>query len=89
MRRYEHAATHLEPAFTNSRNMVRRVVALLDARDRFPGDLPDAIGTFGQALRLLHRDFLAGRTPEIARSRALHAAESERPPGSRDCPNDR
>ncbi|MET8835489.1 FUSC family protein [Micromonospora sp. NPDC004540] len=43
-----------------------------------PADLPAAIETFGQSLRLLHRDFLAGRTPEIARSRALHAAEAAR-----------
>ncbi|MFF4888492.1 FUSC family protein [Micromonospora chersina] len=78
LRRYAHAATHLELAFTNSRNMVRRVVALLDAREPVPPDLPAAIETFGQALRLLHRDFLAGRTPEIARSQALHAVEAGR-----------
>ncbi|WP_433309465.1 FUSC family protein [Micromonospora chersina] len=78
LRRYAHAANHLELAFTNSRNMVRRVVALLDAREPVPADLPKAIETFGQSLRLLHRDFLAGRTPEIARSRALHAAEAAR-----------
>ncbi|MFG2164823.1 FUSC family protein [Micromonospora chersina] len=78
LRRYEHAANHVELAFTNSRNMVRRVVALLDAREPVPADLPKAIETFGQSLRLMHRDFLAGRTPEIARSRALHAAEAAR-----------
>ncbi|MGV9806844.1 hypothetical protein [Micromonospora chersina] len=54
------------------------MVALLDAREPVPPDLPAAIETFGQALRLLHRDFLAGRTPEIARSQALHAVEAGR-----------
>lgn len=78
LRRYENASTHLELAFTNSRNMVRRIVALLDAREPVPPDLPAAIETFGQSLRLLHRDFLAGRTPEIARSRALEAVEAVR-----------
>ncbi|GAA4568901.1 hypothetical protein GCM10023176_24290 [Micromonospora coerulea] len=77
LRRYEHAAEHLELAFTNSRNMVRRTVALLDAGEPVPDELPAAIEHFGQSLRLLHRDFLAGRTPEIARSRAgLAAAEA-------------
>jgi hypothetical protein len=55
-----------------------RVVALLDAREPVPADLPAALETFGQSLRLLHRDFLAGRTPEIARSRAVQAAEAAR-----------
>ncbi|PSK65600.1 hypothetical protein B0E53_02455 [Micromonospora sp. MH33] len=61
--------------------MVRRVVALLDAREPVPADLPAAIEAFGQALRLLHRDFLAGRTPEIARSRALAAEAARRARG--------
>ncbi|SCG54856.1 hypothetical protein GA0070560_10961 [Micromonospora halophytica] len=74
LRRYEHAAEHLELAFTNSRNMVRRMVSLLEAREPVPPDLPLAIEHFGQALRLLHRDFLAGGTPDIARTRALEAA---------------
>ncbi|WP_253866455.1 FUSC family protein [Micromonospora sp. WMMD754] len=78
LRRYEHASAHLELAFTNSRNMVRRVVALLDAREPVPPDLPTAIERFGQSLRLLHRDFLAGRNPEIARARALDAAAAAR-----------
>ncbi|MFR9775893.1 FUSC family protein [Micromonospora sp. MS34] len=78
LRRYEHAANHLELAFTNSRNMVRRTVALLDAHEPVPAVLPVAIEHFGQALRLLHRDFLAGRTPEIARARALDAAAEAR-----------
>ncbi|MEV4490266.1 FUSC family protein [Micromonospora coxensis] len=75
LRRYEHAAEHLELAFTNSRNMVRRTVSLLEAREPVPPDLPAAVEHFGQALRLLHRDFLAGRNPDIARARALEAAE--------------
>ncbi len=74
LRRYEHASAHLELAYTNSRNMVRRVVALLEAREPVPSPLPAAVEAFGQSLRLLHRDFLAGRTPDIARARAREAA---------------
>ncbi|WFF05199.1 FUSC family protein [Micromonospora sp. WMMD1076] len=75
LRRYEHAAAHLELAYTNSRNMARRVVALLEVGEPVPPALPIAVETFGQSLRLLHRDFLAGRTPDIARARARDAAE--------------
>lgn len=78
LRRYQHAAGHLELAFTNSRNMVRRAVALLDTGEPVPPELPAAIETFGQSLRLLHRDFLAGRDPALARGRALDAVEQAR-----------
>ncbi|WP_327651747.1 hypothetical protein [Micromonospora aurantiaca] len=75
LRRYENAAVHLELAYTNSRNMVRRVVALLEAREPVPPALPAGVEAFGQSLRLLHRDFLAGRPPDIARARAREAAQ--------------
>ncbi|MGW5082587.1 FUSC family protein [Micromonospora echinospora] len=75
LRRYQNAAAHLELAYTNSRNMVRRVVALLEAGEPVPRALPVAVERFGQSLRLLHRDFLAGRAPDIARVRAREAAE--------------
>ncbi|MEV4695238.1 hypothetical protein AB0K27_29475 [Micromonospora echinospora] len=55
--------------------MVRRVVALLEAGEPVPRALPVAVERFGQSLRLLHRDFLAGRAPDIARVRAREAAE--------------
>ncbi|MBM0255953.1 aromatic acid exporter family protein [Micromonospora sp. 4G55] len=76
--RYEHAADHLELAFVNARGMVRRSVSLLDAGEPVPPDLPRSVEHFGQSLRLLHRDFLAGRVPDIARARAVQAAGEAR-----------
>jgi hypothetical protein len=73
MRRYELAAEHLEIAYSNSREMVEWAVSTLRAREPVPAGLPSAIEHFGQALRLLHRDFLAGREPDRARERALQA----------------
>ncbi|WP_406038683.1 FUSC family protein [Micromonospora sp. NBC_00898] len=73
MRRYEHAAEHVELAYTNSREMVHWAVSTIRAREPVPAGLPAAIEPVGQALRLLHRDFLAGREPDRARARALQA----------------
>ncbi|MCO1599452.1 FUSC family protein [Micromonospora sp. RHAY321] len=75
MRRYEHAAEHLELAYTNSREMVQWAVSAIRAREPLPAGLPTAIEHFGQAFRLLHRDFLAGREPDRARERALRAID--------------
>ncbi|MGC5018711.1 hypothetical protein [Micromonospora sp. DT47] len=73
MRRYEHAAEHLELAYTNSREMVQWAALAIRAREPLPAGLPAAIEHFGQAFRLLHRDFLAGREPDRGRERALRA----------------
>ncbi|MCG5454448.1 FUSC family protein [Micromonospora sp. PSH03] len=71
MRRYARAAEHLELAYTSSREMVQWAVSALHARETLPAGLSTAIEHFGQAFRLLHRDFLAGREPDRARERAL------------------
>ncbi|MEV1155015.1 hypothetical protein AB0J27_06355 [Micromonospora chokoriensis] len=71
MRRYARAAEHLEFAYTSSREMVQWAVSALHAGERLPAGLSTAIEHFGQAFRLLHRDFLAGREPDRARERAL------------------
>ncbi|MGW3783783.1 FUSC family protein [Micromonospora chokoriensis] len=71
MRRYARAAEHLELAYTSSREMVQWAVSALHTGERLPAGLSTAIEHFGQAFRLLHRDFLAGREPDRARERAL------------------
>ncbi|MFE9689149.1 hypothetical protein [Micromonospora sp. NPDC005806] len=73
MRRYEHAAEHLELAYTNSREMVHWAVSTIRASEPVPVGLPASIEHLGEALRLLHRDFLAGQEPDLARARALQA----------------
>ncbi|MER6591829.1 aromatic acid exporter family protein, partial [Micromonospora purpureochromogenes] len=40
-----------------------------------PASLPASIEHLGQAVRLLHRDFLAGREPDASRVRAQQAIE--------------
>lgn len=73
LRRYQHAAEHLQRAYANSREMAHWIVSTLRQREPVPASLPAAIEHLGQAVRLLHRDFLAGREPDLARARARQA----------------
>ncbi|MDG9676242.1 FUSC family protein [Micromonospora sp. DH14] len=73
VRRYAHSAEHLELAYASSREMSQWAVSAIRAREPLPVGLSRAIEHFGQAFRLVHRDFLAGREPDGARERALRA----------------
>ncbi|SCL35032.1 Fusaric acid resistance protein-like [Micromonospora rhizosphaerae] len=75
LRRYQHASEHLQYAYSNSREMAHWVVSTLRQREPVPASLPASIEHLGQAVRLLHRDFLAGREPDLARARAQQAIE--------------
>ncbi|KAB1922313.1 FUSC family protein [Micromonospora noduli] len=70
---YRGGVTHMERAFRNSRGLVRRIVTTLHDEEPVPPDLPAAVEHLGEAVRLLHREFLAAREPVQARERALHA----------------
>ena len=75
MRRYQHAAEHLEHAYSSAREMVQWATATIRAGEPVPAGLPASIEHVGQALRLLYRDFLAGRESDPMRTRALQAIE--------------
>ncbi|MEV0722015.1 hypothetical protein AB0I37_04450 [Micromonospora purpureochromogenes] len=75
IRRYQFAAEHLDNVYTSGREMMRWIVATIREDEPVPANGPAAIEHFGEALRLLHRDFLAGREPEPTRARALQAIE--------------
>ncbi|WP_246158114.1 FUSC family protein [Micromonospora palomenae] len=73
VRRYQGAAEHLDNVYTSGREMMRWIVVTIREGEPVPANVPAAIEHFGEALRLLHRDFLAGREPEPTRARALQA----------------
>ena len=70
---YRRGAQHMDRAFRNSRAMVRRIGAALREAEPVPADLPAAVAHIGEAVRLLHQDFLAAREPTQARERILRA----------------
>ncbi|QOC94968.1 FUSC family protein [Micromonospora craniellae] len=70
---YRAGAGHLDRAFRNSRTLVRRIHTTLRDQEPVPADLPAAIEHFGQAVRLLHQEFLARQEPQRARERVLRA----------------
>ncbi|MEU1810758.1 FUSC family protein [Micromonospora sp. WMMD1076] len=70
LRRYRHAAEHLQLAYSNSREAAHWAIPIIRRHEPVPSSLPEAIEHLGQAIRLLHRDFLAQREPDIARARA-------------------
>ncbi|MGK5522532.1 FUSC family protein [Micromonospora sp. URMC 107] len=70
---YRHGVEHMERAFRNSRTLVRRVGTTLRDHEPVPPGLPAAVERYGEAVRLLHREFLAAREPVAARERVLVA----------------
>ncbi|PWU46041.1 FUSC family protein [Micromonospora globispora] len=73
MRRYQHAAEHLEDAYSSACEMVKWATATIRAGEPVPAGLPASIEHVGQALRLLYREVLPGREPDPMRTRALQA----------------
>ncbi|MFB6396519.1 FUSC family protein [Polymorphospora lycopeni] len=71
---YRRGVEHMDRAFRNSRGLVRRIGTALRDNEPVPPDLPAAIEHFGEAVRLLHREFLDEREPHRARERVLRAA---------------
>ncbi|MER7456825.1 FUSC family protein [Micromonospora sp. NPDC126480] len=80
VRAYCDGVKHMERAYRNSRTLVRRASTALRDTEPVPPDLPAAIEEYGAAVRLLHREFLAGQEPVQARDRVLlavrHAGEA-------------
>ena len=73
IRAYRAGAAHMERAFRNSRGLVRRIGTTLRDGEPVPAGLPAAVEHLGEAVRLLHREFLAAREPVQARERVLRA----------------
>ncbi|SCG38449.1 hypothetical protein GA0070613_0528 [Micromonospora inositola] len=73
LRRYQHAAEHLEDAYSSACEMLQWATATIRAGEPVPAGLPASIEHLGQALRLLYRDFLAGGEPDPPRARAQQA----------------
>ncbi|MFF4877289.1 aromatic acid exporter family protein [Micromonospora sp. NPDC000668] len=73
MRRYQHAAEHLDNTYTSAREMVQWATATIRAGEPVPAGLPASIEHVGQALRLLYREVLAGRDPDPMRTRTQQA----------------
>ncbi|MGW5557843.1 FUSC family protein [Micromonospora sp. NPDC003944] len=70
---YRGGVTHMERAFRTSRGLVRRIVTTLRDGEPVPPGLPAAVEHLGEAVRLLHREFVAAQEPVQARERVLHA----------------
>ncbi|SCG40874.1 FUSC family protein [Micromonospora coxensis] len=70
---YRRGVEHMDRAFRNSRALVRRIGTTLRDGEPVPAGLPAAVEHFGEAVRLLHREFLAAREPVRARDRVLAA----------------
>ncbi|WP_244236036.1 FUSC family protein [Micromonospora inaquosa] len=70
---YGRAVEHMDRAFRNSQAMVRRIGTTLRDEEPVPADLPAAVERLGEAVRMLHREFLAAREPVQTRERVLSA----------------
>ncbi|MDO3705075.1 FUSC family protein [Micromonospora sp. C28SCA-DRY-2] len=70
---YGRGVEHMDRAFRNSRAMVRRIGTTLRDEEPVPADLPAAVERFGEAVRMLHRAFLAAEEPVRARERVVQA----------------
>ncbi|RLK25343.1 uncharacterized membrane protein YgaE (UPF0421/DUF939 family) [Micromonospora sp. M71_S20] len=73
LRAYRDGVEHMERAFRNSRTLVRRIGTALRDDEPVPPGLPAAVERYGEAVRMLHREFLAAREPVGARERVLVA----------------
>ncbi|MEU8047537.1 FUSC family protein [Micromonospora echinofusca] len=73
LRAYRDGVEHMERAFRNSRTLVRRIGTALRDDEPVPPGLPAAVEHYGEAVRMLHREFLAAREPVGARERVLVA----------------
>ncbi|PWU56034.1 FUSC family protein [Micromonospora sp. S4605] len=70
---YRRGVVHMDRALRNSRAMVRRIGTTLRDEEPVPADLPAAVERFGEAVRVLHREFLEAEEPVRARERVLRA----------------
>ncbi|NES13566.1 MULTISPECIES: aromatic acid exporter family protein [Micromonospora] len=70
---YRSGVEHMDRAFRNSRALVRRIGTTLRDEEPVPAGLPAAVAQVAEAVRLLHREFLAAREPVRARARVLDA----------------
>ncbi|WP_309227375.1 FUSC family protein [Micromonospora thermarum] len=75
LRQYQQASQHLQFAYSHSRELAHWAVSAVRHREPVPASLPASIEHLGQAVRLLHRDFVARREPHLARARAQQAIE--------------
>ncbi|WFF04507.1 FUSC family protein [Micromonospora sp. WMMD1076] len=70
---YSQGVEHMERAFRNSRTLVRRLGTAVREKEPVPFELPAAIELYGEAIRMLHREYLTTKEPVGARERVLAA----------------
>ncbi|MEU7925518.1 FUSC family protein [Micromonospora sp. NPDC049801] len=71
--RYARTAEPIDRAMRNAGTLIRRAVTLLEDGEPVPEPLPTAVAGLAEAVRLLQRQFAAGKEPVQARERALRA----------------
>ncbi|MEH1164310.1 FUSC family protein [Micromonospora sp. CPCC 205539] len=71
--RYAHAAEPIDRAMRNSGTLIRRAATLIEDGEPVPDPLPTAVSDLAAAVRLLQRQFAAGKEPDRAREQALRA----------------
>jgi uncharacterized membrane protein YgaE (UPF0421/DUF939 family) len=73
IKRYQSAADHLDSAFGASQETVQWALRALRTGEPIPAALPKSLEGLGQAVRLLHRDFISGHDPSLGLERAEQA----------------
>ncbi|MCF0092984.1 aromatic acid exporter family protein [Micromonospora sp. MH99] len=71
--RYAQAAEPIDRAMRNAGTLIRRAVTVIDDGEPIPGALPEAVADLAEAVRVLKRQFAAGKEPTQAREQALWA----------------
>ncbi|HZE00021.1 MAG TPA: FUSC family protein [Micromonosporaceae bacterium] len=70
---YLDSAVHIDRALRNARVLARRTTGVLDDSEPFTDDLPVALRTLADAVRMLHEELAHGTDPRRARQLALAA----------------
>ncbi|MGV9212271.1 FUSC family protein [Micromonospora sp. RB23] len=71
--RYAQTAEPVDRAMRNAGTLIRRAVTLIEDGEPVPEPMPTAVADLAESVRLLKRQFAAGREPVQARERALAA----------------
>ncbi|MBX6355529.1 MAG: FUSC family protein [Micromonosporaceae bacterium] len=70
---YERTVDHIDHAVRNCQALFRRMVTAIEDREPIPEQLPSALRELGEGMRLMNKEFAAGRIPARARDMVLRA----------------
>jgi uncharacterized membrane protein YgaE (UPF0421/DUF939 family) len=70
---YAEAAEPIERAIRNAVTLIRRTATLIEDGEPIPEQMPEAVSSLAEAVRLIRYEFGAGLEPEGARERSLSA----------------